>query len=146
NDVPITIDKVYPELIFPSSIISLNSIIISDEDFMRLQKPYAGSPEVEPGYHLFTFDIPQWLETEEIGLSIHHLVSNEKMEREYQLPFYFENAGLNYSYVLSTYFLFTLVGLLVAAVFLLAAGSFIYFKIHTNMDAEKRKFDVLKRM
>src|SRR5690606_19276032 len=102
NDVPITIDKVYPELIFPSSIISLNSIIISDEDFMRLQKPYAGSPEVEPGYHLFTFDIPQWLETEEIGLSILHLVSNEKMVREYNFPFYFENAWINLSYVFST--------------------------------------------
>jgi putative ABC transport system permease protein len=47
---------------------------------------------------------------------------------------------------LSTYSLFTLVGLLVAAVFLLAAGSFIYFKIHTNLEAEKKKFDVLNRM
>ncbi len=53
----------YPKLIFPSSIISLNSIIISDEDFIRLQNPYKASPDVEPGYHLFTFDIPQWIET-----------------------------------------------------------------------------------
>lgn len=146
NNVPITIDDVYPVPIFPSSIVSPNSIIVCDEDFMRLQNPYAEFPKAEPGYHLFTFDIPQWIETDDIGLSIYQLVSKEKLKDQYHLPFYFENAGLNYSYVLSMYSLFTLAGLLVAAVFLLAAGSFIYFKIHTNMDSEKRKFDVLKRM
>lgn len=147
NNVPITIDKVYPELIFPSSIVSLNSIIISDEDFKLLKNPYSGYPSVEPGYHLFTFDIPQWIETTDIGLPIYHMVGEEYLkDEEYSLPFYFENAGLNYSYILSTYSFFTVVGLLVAAVFILAAGSFIYFKLHTNLEFEKRKFDVLKRM
>lgn len=146
NNIPIKIDQVYPKLIFPSSIVSLNSIIISDEDFAKLIKPYSGYPKVEPGYHLFTFDIPQWIDTTDIGLSIQHNVSAEYLKEKYLLPYYFENAGLNYSYILSTYSLFTLVGLLVAAVFLLAAGSFIYFKLHTNLEGERRKFDVLKRM
>ncbi|MBM7608678.1 putative ABC transport system permease protein [Lysinibacillus composti] len=146
NHIPITIDRVYPELIFPSSIVSLNSIIISDGDFKKLKKPFSGFPDEEPGYHLFTFDIPQWIETTDIGLDIFRIVSNEYLKDKYSLPFYFENAGLSYSYLLATYSLFTLVGLLVAAVFLLAAGSFIYFKLYTNLDAEKRKFDVLKRM
>ncbi|MFC5558667.1 FtsX-like permease family protein [Ureibacillus thermophilus] len=146
NNVPITIDEVYPKLIFPSSIVSPNAIIISDEDFVQLKNPYSGYPEVEPAYHLFAFDIPQWLEAQDVGVPIYQQVQKEYEKNQYELPFYFENAGLNYSYVLSMYSLFTLVGLLVAAVFLLAAGSFIYFKIHTNLDAEKRKFDVLKRM
>ena len=71
NNVPITINQSISRIIFPSSIVSLNAIIISDEDFMRLKNLTAGYPHVEPGYHLFTFDIPQWLETEEIGLSIY---------------------------------------------------------------------------
>lgn len=146
NNVSIKIDQVYPKLIFPSSIVGLNSIIISDEDFKKLIHPYNGFPEFEPGYHLFTFDIPQWIETKEIGLPIQQKVAQEYLKDDYLLPYYFENAGLNYSYLLSAYSLFTLVGLLVAAVFLLAAGSFIYFKLHTNLDSEKRKFDVLKRM
>lgn len=146
NNVAIKIDQVYPKLIFPSSIVGLNSIIISDEDFKKLIHPYKGFPEVEPGYHLFTFDIPQWIETKDIGLQIQQRVAQEYLKEDYLLPYYFENAGLNYSYLLSAYSLFTLVGLLVAAVFLLAAGSFIYFKLHTNLDSEKRKFDVLKRM
>ncbi|CAM5208840.1 FtsX-like permease family protein OS=Ureibacillus acetophenoni OX=614649 GN=SAMN05877842_10780 PE=3 SV=1 [Ureibacillus acetophenoni] len=147
NNVNITIDKVYPKVIFPSSIISLNSIIVSDEDFRLLKNPYHGaSSDVEPGYHLFAFDIPQWIETKDVGLSIAYRVSQEYLKEEYRLPFYFENAGLNFSFLLSTYSLFTLVGLLVAAVFLLAAGSFIYFKLHTSLELEKKKFDVLKRM
>ncbi len=146
NNVEVIIDKVYPKLIFPSSIISLNSIIISDEDFMLLKNPYFGYPEVEPGYHLFTFDIPQWFETTDVGLGIYYRVSKEYLKEEYNLPFYFENAGLSYSFILSTYSLFTLVGILVAAVFLLAAGSFIYFRLHTSLEFEKKKFDVLKRM
>lgn len=146
NNVPITINRVYPKVIFPSSIVSPNAIIISDEDFSLLKNPYFGYPDVEPGYHLFAFDIPQWLEAQDVGLSIYQEVQKEYSKDRYELPFYFENAGLNYSYVLSMYWLFTLVGLLVAGVFLLAAGSFIYFKIHTNLVSEKRKFDVLKRM
>lgn len=147
NNVAITIDQAYPKLIFPSSIVSLNSIIISDEDFKKLIKPYSGFPQEEPAYHLFTFDIPQWLETTDVGLEIQKMVAEEHLyDDEYSLPFYFENAGLSYSYLLSTYSLFTLVGILVAAVFLLAAGSFIYFKLYTNLEEEKRRFDVLKRM
>lgn len=61
-------------------------------------------------------------------------------------PFYFENAGYNYSITIAIYSLFTLVGVLVATVFLLAAGSFIYFKLQTSLEREKRKFDVLMRM
>ena len=41
NDIPITINRVYPKIIFPTSLISRNSIIISDEDFGRLVNPLA---------------------------------------------------------------------------------------------------------
>ena len=146
NNVEIKIDEVYPQLIFPSSIVGVNAIIISDEDFSSLVNLYKGYPGAEPGYHLFTFDIPQWVEASKIGIQLQQEVAEEYLNEEYSLPYYFENAGLNYSYILSTYSLFTLVGLLVAAVFLLAAGSFIYFKSHMNLEEDKMKFDALKRM
>lgn len=147
NNLPITIDSVYPKIIFPSSIVSKNSIIVSDEDFLLLVNPLEQIPLMEPGYHLFTFDIPNWVETKEIGLDVQQLVSKEYLNnKEYTLPFYYENTGLNYSYILATYSLFTLVGVLVVAVFLLAAGSFVYFKLYTSLDREKKQFEVLKRI
>lgn len=146
NDVNLVINSVYPKLIFPAAIVSRNAIIISDEDFAKLINPFEKAPNVEPGYHLFTFDIPNWLDASNIGLDIYHAVAEEYLKAQYRLPFYFENTGLNYSYILATYSLFTLVGLLVVAVFLLAAGSFVYFKLYTSLEREKKQFEVLKRM
>lgn len=147
SDVPLVIDSVYPKIVFPSSIVSVNSIIVSDEDYAKIKRPLNGHAANDSAYHLFTFDVAQWIETKDISLGIEELVAKEKLNSmEYNLPFYFENAGLNYSYIIATYSLFTLLGLLVAAVFLLAAGSFIYFKLHTGLDREKRKFDALRRM
>lgn len=147
NDVKLTINSVYPKMIFPSAMISSNSIIISDEDYESLTNDYTYSPVIEPGYHLFTFDIPNWIETKEIGVLIHQMVARDYvLSEEYSLPFYFENTGLNYSYILATYSLLTLVGILVVAVFLLASGSFVYFKLYANLDREKKQFDMLKRI
>lgn len=144
NGIPLTIDSVYPKIVFPGSIVSVNSIVISDEDFRKLINPIADKNIEQPTYHLFTFYIPQWIETKDIGQDIE--ASQYFYMKNRFSPFYFENAGLNYSYILATYSLFTLVGVLVATVFLLAAGSFVYFKLHTSLEREKRKFDVLKRM
>jgi len=147
NSIPITIDSVYPKIVFPGSIVSVNSIVISDEDFVKLIKPITDKNVEQPIYHLFTFYIPQWMETKDIGKDINTLEASQYFYKKNRFsPFYFENAGLNYSYILATYSLFTLVGVLVATVFLLAAGSFVYFKLHTSLEREKRKFDVLKRM
>ncbi|MBD8033890.1 MULTISPECIES: FtsX-like permease family protein [Solibacillus] len=144
NNINLTIDSVYPKMFFPTAIISSNAIIISDEDFTRLVHDFEMTPVVEPGYHLFTFDIPNWTETDKIGLGIQQMVARDYiLNSEYTLPFYFENAGLNYSYILATYSLLTLVGILVVAVFLLASGSFVYFKIYANLDREKKQFDML---
>ncbi|MGN7477914.1 FtsX-like permease family protein [Solibacillus silvestris] len=147
NNIDLTINSVYPKMFFPAAIISSNSIIISDEDFEQLVNDFEQAPYVEPGYHLFTFDIPNWTETENIGVGLQQMVAHDYiLNNEYTLPFYFENAGLNYSYILATYSLLTLVGILVVAVFLLASGSFVYFKIYANLDREKKQFDMLKRI
>src|SRR5690606_6992754 len=90
---------------------------------------------------------PNWTETENIGIDIQQMVARDYLiNSEYTLPFYFENAGLNYSYILATYSLLTLIGILVVAVFLLASGSFVYFKIYANLDREKKQFDMLVKV
>lgn len=147
NNIKLTINSVYPKMFFPSAIVSSNAIIISDEDYKKLVNDFELSPDVEPGYHLFTFDIPNWTETENIGVDIYQMVAKDYVKNnDYTLPFYFENAGLNYSYILATYSLLTLVGILVVAVFLLASGSFVYFKLYASLDREKKQFDMLKRI
>lgn len=147
NSIPLVIDSVYPQFIFPGNFVSANSIIISDEDFAKIYNPLIGTTFEQSAYRLYTFDVPQWIELETLGAGIHEMVEQEAANPlGYQLPFYFENAGLNYSFVLATYSLFTLIVLLVAAVFLLAAGSFVYFKMYAGLERSQKHFDVLRRM
>ena len=147
NDLAIKINSVYDQMIFPTSIISRNSIVLNDEDFNRLTVPYSGGYNVKSGYHLYAFDINNWTETDDIGVELYQKVATEMLKNDaYSLPYYFENTGLSYSYILSTYSFFTLIGILVVAVFLLAAGSFVYFRLYTNLENEKQQFDLLRRI
>ena len=146
NDVPLKINQVYPVIIFPSGIISRNAIIVSDEDFNLLKNPMQ-VPGVEPAYHLFAFDIPNWLEAKNIGMHLQQIVAQEYViSSTYNLPFYFQNSGSNYSYILAMYALFAVTGVLAVVVFLLAAGSFVYFKLYANLERERQQFIILKRM
>lgn len=147
NDIKVRLNQVYNRIVFPASIISKNSIIISDEDFNNLIVPYSGVYNVQAGYHLYAFNIPNWTETDDIGIALYQQVSTEYLKNEeYSLPYYYENTGLSYSYILSTYSFFTLIGILVVAVFLLAAGSFVYFRLYTNLAEETKQFDMLRRI
>jgi putative ABC transport system permease protein len=147
NKIKIEIDRVYDRMIFPPSIVSKNSIVLNDEDFEKIKIPYEGTFDVEKGYHLFAFDIKNWTKTDTIGVGIYQQVATELLTNEtYSLPYYYENTGLSYSYILSSYSFFTLIGILVVAVFILAAGSFVYFRLYTNLEKEKKQFDMLKRI
>ena len=146
NSVPLVIDEVYPEILFSSEVISTNSIVVSDLDYNKLVYPY-GKLGAEPGYRLYAFDIPQWVKAKDVGYSLHQSVSMEMLTSpNYDLPFYFENAGLDYLFIKATYAMFTIVGLLVVVVFLFAAGSFIYFKLYANLERERQQYAVLKRL
>ena len=140
NDIAIKIDRVYPRVIFPKAVISVNSIILSDEDFEKLWYVTTDPTVAQPVYHLFTFDVNNWMETKNIALEENNFSFGQST------PYKLENAGLNYSYIVATYSLFTLVVLLVATVFLLASGSFIYFKLHAALERNQQQFAVLRRM
>lgn len=146
NELPLVIDEVYEEIIIPSSFISRNSIVVSDADYEKLVNP-VNNPQVVPSYHLFAFDIPQWIEAKNVGQTIQQTIAAHLlMSPTYSLPYYFENIGLNYSYISATYLFFMLVGSLIVFVFLLAAGSFIYFKLYANLERERKQFAILNRL
>ena len=82
-----------------------------------------------------------------IGLSIDATVTESFLTGESEtLHYSFENPGLNYSVIRTTFSLLLFIGLLLAAVFFLAAGSFIYFRLYTSLERDRKQFDVLRRM
>lgn len=147
SNLPISINGVYPKMLFPSMSISSNVIVVSDQDYLLINEPIAGQSYMESSYKFFAFHVPEWERTKSIGLEIDSQITDAiYTSQSDELPFYFENSGLNYSIIRATFSLLLFTGLMVAAVLLLAAGSFIYFKLYTGLERDKRQFNVLTRM
>ena len=95
----------------------------------------------------YAFNVPEWQLTKSIGLSIDATVTESFLTGETEtLHYSFVNPGLNYSVIRTTFSLLLFIGLLLAAVFFLAAGSFIYFRLYTSLERDRKQFDVLRRM
>lgn len=147
NKIPLYINKVYPKVLFSPTELGTNVIVVSDEDYRLIKKPMVGANIKESTNHLFVFYVPQWTETKDIGQNLDAIMTEAYMtNHENDLTFYFENPGLDYSFIRSTFALLLFIGLLAAAVFFLASGSFIYFKLYTGLEEDKKQFDALRRM
>lgn len=147
NSVPLYINKVYPKVLFSPTELGTNVIVVSDQDFRLIKDPMVGAGAKQSTNHIFVFYVPQWTETKDIGINLDSIMTEAFMtNHESDLPFYFENPGLDYSFIRSTFALLLFIGLLAATVFFLASGSFIYFKLYTGLEEDKKQYDALRRM
>jgi len=145
SDVTVEIAGAYPHQLFPAHSIGTNAIVLNEVDFKKVSQSIAMSG-LEPTAY-YAFDIPEWQKTKDIGLEISDDVTESFMLGTTSLlPYSFDNPGMNYSVIRTTFSLLLLIGLLLAAVFFLAAGSFIYFRLYTTLDRDRKQFDVLSRM
>ncbi len=133
--------------LFASYSIFNNAIILNDEDFSNV---YAkGTIQEPPFFMYYAYYIPEWQKTKDIGLSINDTINDTFITGvSSSLPYSFDNPGLNYSIIRETNF-FTLIiyrfitgGCISSS----AAGSFIYFRLYTRLELDKKQFDVLKRL
>ncbi len=147
SNLPISVKGVYPKMLFPSMSIGSNVIVVSDQDYLLINEPIVGQSPQDSSYKFFAFHVPDWERTKSIGLEIDSQITDAiYTSQSSELPFYFENSGLNYSIIRATFSLLLFTGLMVAAVLLLAAGSFVYFKLYTGLERDKRQFKLLKGM
>lgn len=147
SSIPIQIKDKYKYSIFPSFTIKNRTFIISDEDFSLLTEPLSGFGLEESKTTFFAFHVPEWLRTKDVGTDLDKIMTETMGISEVNPnPFYFNNPGLNFSVIRATFALLLFTGLLVAAVLILAAGSFIYFKLYTDLERDKKQYDVLRRM
>lgn len=141
--IQVVIEGAYPYALFSSYALGLNTIILNDADYELVEQ----APTTVDRYTYYAFNIPDWRATKEIGLSIDHQITEAFVQgTEKELRFAFENPGLNYSVIRTTFSLLFFIGLLLAVVFFLAAGSFIYFRLYTSLERDRKQFEVLRRM
>lgn len=147
SSIPIQIIGVYERVIFPSVAITDRTLIISDEDYDLITEPLYGHGLRESNMTFYAFHVSEWLRTKDVGTSLDRIMS-QTMGTSTTNPntFYFSNPGQDYSIIRATFSLLLFTGLLVAAVLLLAAGSFVYFKLYTDLERDKKQYDVLRRM
>lgn len=145
SEVAIEIDGAYPYHILASNSIGTNAIVLNDEDFESILAE--GTAQEVPSFMYFAFYVPEWQKTKDVGLSINDSVNNSFITGKIDaLPYSFDNPGLNYSIIRTTFSLLLFIGLLLAVVFFLAAGSFVYFKLYTRLEQDRKQFAVLRRM
>ncbi|MBF4501309.1 ABC transporter permease [Savagea sp. SN6] len=143
SQLPVTISGVYGSHLFPANAHGLNAIILNDHDYERIRSEVPKEQAV--AYTYYAFHIDEWQETTGIGTVLSGIISGSVVNDTY-IPFTFENPGANYSILRTTFSLLLFIGLLLAGVLFLAAGSFIYFKLYTSLERDKAEFDVLRRL
>lgn len=147
SGVELSIDQVYPHILFPVHTINFNSIVVNDLDYAAIDEPLQGYADGESTFTYYAFDIPSWEETVAIGADLTAQIDKAVEKEDFSgLNFFFENPGEDYRWFKSSFAILLFIGVMVAAVFLLAAGSFIYFKLYTGLERDRKQYLLLVRL
>lgn len=145
SNVDIKIEGAYPHHLFPAYSVGRNVVVLNSLDYRQVQLSLFGRESSTLNY--YAFHVPDWQETKDIGLSIHDQVAeNFLLESKSHLFYTFDNPGLSYSIIRMTFSLLLFIGLLLAGVFFLATGSFIYFQLYTTLEQDRKRFEMLRRL
>lgn len=147
SEVALTIDRAYPQVLFPAHTLNANTIVMNNEDFQSVDEPLMGFPDGASDFRYYAFHVPDWTETVAVGEELRYPISEAMVSGDFSgINYYFENPGYEYRWFKSSFALLLFIGLMVAAVFLLAAGSFIYFKLYTGLDRDRKQYQLMVRL
>lgn len=145
SQVKVKIEGAYPYQLFPAYSVGRNVIVLNESDYKRVHSSMLG--DMPLSFNYYAFHIPEWQKTKDIGLSINDTIAESfLLESNTALSYSFDNPGLSYSIIRMTFSLLLFIGLLLAGVFFLATGSFIYFQLYTTLEQDRKKFNVLRRL
>ncbi len=147
SGIPLTIGEVYPHIMFPVNTVNFNSVVVNDADYALIDDPLTGFSDGESTFTYYAYDIPQWEETVGIGKQLNDSMQQAVAQEDFRnLNFFFVNPGEDYRLFKSSFAILLFIGVMVAAVFLLAAGSFIYFKLYTGLERDRKQYSLLVRL
>ncbi|KAA0956752.1 ABC transporter permease [Planococcus sp. ANT_H30] len=147
SDVPLSLRSTYPHVVFPIHTLNINTIVVSDADYRAIDQPLLGYEAGKSDFSYYAFDVLNWTETMNIGNRLTATVDEAVETANFSdVNFFFENPGADYRWFKSSFALLLFIGVMVAAVFLLAAGSFIYFKLYTGLERDRKQYKLLTRL
>lgn len=126
HDTPFLIDDVVERPLIPDTLLGGNLIVLNDRDYAAIK------PNV-----MLQFDgffVPNWREVE--GLD-----NNLRSERTQ-----YANVADRYVERMELYSTMILIAVMTGLVFFLTAGSFLYFRIYTDLKEDQKRFLILKKL
>ncbi|WP_157950988.1 FtsX-like permease family protein [Peribacillus acanthi] len=145
-NVTLSLKGMVDQPIFNQYSIYVNQLVVHDEMIETLNNAKS--------FHYVGYMMDGWLEnfeqTSKIGKSIHDQVMNnfEQLQKGEinQPPFIFTSAGYDYKMTKLAYRTMMFIGLLVGAVFFIAAGSFIYFRLYTDLEEDQVRYRAISKI
>ncbi len=106
--------------------------VVDDDRFARLP-----APQSSEGY--YAFDVHNLEATEAVGQRLHDKIGRSQNDSFFSLAFDVKQLLQGYSAVM-------FVGLFVGAVFFVASGSFLYFRLYTDLADDKAKYASIMKL
>ncbi|WP_026677787.1 ABC transporter permease [Fictibacillus gelatini] len=132
--------------IFSPYSLGSNLLVVSDKVFSEVKKPSNQTPFYPKfGAKYIGYKVADWKETNQIGTKI----TDERdaiIDKGGDTAFYFSSAGSDYLMTKQLYNVSLFIGLLIGAVFYIAAGSFLYFRLYTDLENDKRKYRAIAKI
>ncbi|WP_339306193.1 FtsX-like permease family protein [Paenibacillus sp. FSL L8-0435] len=100
--------------------------VMNDDRYEQLPEPQSSE-----GYYVFA--VSDWKATEAVGQQLNNEIGHSKNDSFFSLAFHIKQLLQSYSAVM-------FVGLFVGVVFFVASGSFLYFRLYTDLDDDKAKY------
>ncbi|GGE34937.1 ABC transporter permease [Pullulanibacillus camelliae] len=125
-----------------------NSLVVSDAVFNQLQShvnkdnPYPTTPVTYVGYK-----VEDWKATDGIGAKLSKNIRAQfKKDPETSLPYKYTAAGEEYKLSEQMYSIMFFIALLIGAVFFIAAGSFLYFRLYADLERDQRHYHAITKI
>lgn len=119
--------------VFPSYTIGSNILLVSDQIYERISRPI--DAETFIGYN-----VVDWKKTEKLGEA---LTNQEYMPGTNE---YFSSFAYRVTMMKQASGALLFIGVLVGAVFFIAAGSFLYFRLYTDLEHDQRQYQAISKI
>ena len=122
-----------PKVIFYSGLFR-NLVVVSDETYGKIT-------DIQEKYHSWSYDIQDWLNMTEVTEKLRDILGTGEYGR------YFWSTRIEgYNLENQNKKLFLYVGFFLGAIFFLGAGSFLYFRLYTDLNREKSKYTGMSKL
>ncbi len=132
NEKVLDIKKVTTSSAFPSFS---SYYVVSNQMFNQLKS-------VEYTEQFYAYDAEDWKATEEVGTELTTQLPQRNPGGEYQ----FYSLAFQMKEITQGYGAILFVGLFIGAVFFVASGSFLYFRLYTDLEDDKRKYAAIRKL